>query len=115
MEKHTIDAKGKRLGRVASEAAHYLMGKHQTNFAKNVVADVEVEIVNVGELKIAPKKLEQSKHLRYSGYPGGLKERTFQEVINKSGHQELVRKAVYGMLPGNRLRPHLMKRLTITS
>ncbi len=115
MEKYTIDAKGKKLGRVATDAAHHLMGKHQTSFARNAVADVEVEIINAGELSISPKKLEQNKYIRYSGYPGGQKERTLQEVIDKKGHDEVVRKAVYGMLPGNRLRPLLMKRLTITT
>ena len=115
MEKYTIDAKGKKLGRIATDAASHLMGKHLTNFAKNTVADIEVEIVNAGLLDISAKKLQQSKHLRYSGYPGGLKERTLQEVIDKKGYEEVVRKAVYGMIPGNRLRPELMKRLTITT
>ena len=114
MEKYTIDATGKKLGRIATDAAHHLMGKHETSFAKNKVADIEVEITNAAKLSITPKKLEQEKHMRYSGYPGGLKERTLQEVIDKKGFQEVVRKAVYGMLPGNRLRPELMKRLTIS-
>jgi large subunit ribosomal protein L13 len=115
MEKYTIDAKGKKLGRIATDAAVHLMGKHRTDFAKNVVADVEVEIINASNLNISAKKLQQSKHLRYSGYPGGLKERSLQEVIDKKGYEEVVRKAVYGMLPGNRLRPELMKRLTVTT
>lgn len=113
MEKHTIDAKGKRLGRVATEAAHHLLGKHQTSFAKNTVADIEVEIVNASDLNIPSKKLDQNKYLRYSGYPGGLKERTLQEVIDKKGYEEVLEKAVYGMLPSNRLRPLLMKKLTV--
>ena len=114
MEKYTIDAKGKRLGRVASEAAHHLLGKDSTDFAKNTVADVEVEIVNAEALNIPPKKMSQKKYMRYSGYPGGLKERRLEEVIAKMGHEEVIEKAVFGMLPSNRLRPILMKKLTIT-
>lgn len=115
MEKYTIDAKGQKLGRIATDAAHHLMGKHQTDFAKNTVADVEVEIVNAAELNIDPKKLVQKKYGRYSGYPGGLKFRSMQEVIDKDGkgYDAIVRNAVHGMLPGNRLRPLLMKRLTV--
>lgn len=113
MEKYIIDAKGKKLGRIATDAAHHLMGKHKTDFAKNVVADIEVEITNASSLNIDSKKLVQKKYARYSGYPGGLAFRSMQEMINKKGYEEIVRKAVYGMLPGNRLRPLLMKRLSV--
>lgn len=114
MEKFTIDAKGKKVGRVATEAAHHLMGKSKTNFAKNTVADVEVEIVNAAKIDIHPKKFVQKKYKRYSGYPGGLKHTKLQDVIERKGHEEVLRKAVYGMLPGNRLRPLLMKKLSVT-
>ena len=113
MEKYTIDAKGKRLGRVATEAAHHLLGKDKTDFSRNTVADVEVEILNAGQLDIKAKKLDQKKYERYSGYPGGLKERTLKEVIDKLGYEEVLEKAIFGMLPGNRLRPILMKKLKI--
>ena len=114
MEKYTIDAKGKRLGRIASEAAHHLLGKDDVDFARNTAADVEVEIVNASKLNIKAKKLSQNKYMRYSGYPSGLKARSLQEVIDKLGYEEVVEKAVFGMLPSNRLRPNLMKKLTIT-
>ena len=115
MEKYTIDAKGKRLGHIATDAAHHLMGKHEVSFTKNTVCDTEVEIVNASGLNIPTKKLDQNKYLRYSGYPGGLKERTLQEVIDKKGFEEVIEKAVFGMLPGNKLRPLLMKKLTVTA
>lgn len=114
MEKHTIDAKGKKIGRIATEAAHYLMGKNTAHFAKNVAPDIEVEIVNAGAIDIHPKKYVQKEYKRYSGYPGGLKHTKLQDVIEKKGHEEVIRKAVYGMLPGNRLRAVRMKKLTIT-
>jgi len=115
MEKHTIDAKGKKIGRVATEAAHHLMGKHQTSFAKNVVADVQVEILHADQVDIHPKKYVQKKYKRYSGYPGGLTHTKLQDIVEKKGHEELIKIAVKGMLPGNRLRPLLMKNLVITN
>jgi large subunit ribosomal protein L13 len=113
MEKYTIDAKGKKIGRVATDAAHHLMGKHTTSFSKNTVAEVTVEIVNASKVDIHPKKFVQKEYKRYSGYPGGLKHTKLQDLITSKGHEEVMRNAVYGMLPGNKLRPLLMKNLTI--
>ncbi|MFC1731747.1 50S ribosomal protein L13 [candidate division KSB1 bacterium] len=110
---HTIDAKGKKLGRVASEAAHVLMGKDKPNFEKHVVADVTVKIMNSETLSITPKKASTKIYTHYTGYPGGLRKQTLEEVKEKKGMEEVIRKAVYGMLPGNKLRGELMKRLII--
>ena len=114
MTKYTIDAKGKKLGRVASEAAVFLMGKNRTDFARNTVAPVKVEIVNVSKALISEKKLSQKRYVRYSGYPGGLVSPSMKNVIDKKGYREVFSLAVYGMLPSNKLRPILMKNLTIT-
>ena len=114
MEKYIINAKGQKIGRIATDAAHHLMGKHTLNFAKNVVADIEVEIVNAAQVDIHPKKYVQKQYKKYSGYPGGLKHTKLRDVIAKKGHEEVIRHAVRGMLPGNKLRPLLMKKLIIT-
>ena len=114
-EKYTIDATGQKIGRVATDAAHHLMGKHTTSFAKNVVHDIEVEILNASKVDIHPKKYVQKEYKRYSGYPGGLRHTKLQEVIAKKSHEEVIRNAVYGMLPGNKLRPLLMKKLIISN
>ncbi len=114
MKEHTLDATNKSFGRVASEAAVLLMGKDDPSFRKNTVADVKVNIINASKIKIDPKKLKDKVYQRYSGYPGGRRLRTMQEVIDKKGYQEIFEKAVYGMLPSNRLRSILMKKLTIT-
>lgn len=111
--KQTIDAKGKSIGRVATEAAHFLMDKHTASFARNKAGSTTVEIVNVGQLSIAQGKALQKHYTRYSGYPGGLKLRSIPNTIEKKGHGELIRLAVYGMLPSNKLRPLRMKRLTV--
>ncbi len=110
---HTIDAKGKTLGRVASQAAHILLGKASADFTKNKVADVKVEIINAGESKANPNRAEKTLHERYSGYPGGLKTETNTKIISTKGWKELYRLAVYNMLPNNKHRAILMKRLTI--
>jgi len=110
---YTIDAKGKKLGRIATEAAVLLMGKNSPDFKRNEVANVKVSIENVSELDIDDKKMDNKEYKRYSGYPGGLKIRKMKEVIAKKGYAEIVEKAVYGMLPANKLRAKIMKNLII--
>lgn len=111
---YTIDAKGRTLGRVASEAASALLGKKSPHYVKNFVLPVEVTITNAGALSISEKKLAQKEYTRYTGYPGGLRVTTLQMLKDKKGIEEMVRKAVDGMIPRNKLRKERMKRLTIT-
>jgi large subunit ribosomal protein L13 len=112
MEK-VIDAKNKTIGRVATEAAMALMGKDQASYQPNVVTDITVTIENASESNITDKKKGEKEYSRYSGYPGGRKVRTLAEVIEKKGYKEVFEKAVYGMLPANRLRSLRMKNLII--
>lgn len=111
--KYTIDARGKRLGRVASEAAALLRGKSSPKFAPNVLSEAHVEVLNASQLSISEKKADQTVYRRYSGYPGGLKEARLKEFVAKKGYGELVRKVVLGMLPRNRQKSRLIKRLTV--
>lgn len=111
---HTIDASGKRIGRVACTAASILMGKHTTAFARNRTPEVRVVIINADQLAIGDRKRVGKTYTRYSGYPGGLKSQRLEEVVERRGAPEVVRRAVYGMLPKNRLRTPRMNRLTIT-
>lgn len=113
--KYTIDAAGRSLGRVATEAASKLLGKATVDQQqKHMVADVAVEIVNASRIRTTPKKLkEQGTYKRYSGYPGGLKLMTLTDIIDKKGWPEAVRIAVKGMLPKNKLQNQRMKRLTV--
>lgn len=110
---YTIDAEGKALGRVASQAAKILLGKQSTDYARNKIATVKVEIINASKAKFTEKKLRDTLHERYSGYPGGLKFLSAAMVAEKKGFSELFKLAVYGMIPGNRLRTDRMKNLTI--
>ncbi len=110
---HTIDAAGKALGRVATEAASVLMGKHSSAFARNTVAPVSVRIVNAAKMRTTEKKGRTTTYRRYSGYPGGLKEETRASLVARRGHAEVLQKAIRGMMPRNRLRPVALKNLSI--
>lgn len=111
--KYTIDATGKRPGRIATEVAVLLMGKNRADFARNRIPDTTVEVVSAGKMSIDPKKKEAKTYVRHSGYPGSLKTENMESVIEKKGAKEVLRRAIYGMLPKNKLRPRMMKHLTI--
>jgi large subunit ribosomal protein L13 len=111
--KMTIDAKDQKLGRLASNIAMHLMGKNKVDFAKNKVGDVEVEVINASKLDIDPEKLKTKTYKRYSGYPGGQKEIKMQRMIEKKGYEGIIKNAVRGMLPPNRLRNKRLLNLTI--
>jgi len=108
-----IDVKGKKLGRVATEIAMILTGKNSPDFAPNKVADVKVVVENVDGLDISQKRLNEEEHQRYSGYPGGRRVLKWKEVVEKKGVAELLRVAVKGMLPKNKLQSKRMKNLII--
>ena len=111
---HTIDAEGKTFGRVASAAAKFLMGKTTPDYVANKVGDGKVTIINASKTKMSEARMNTTLHERYSGFPGGFKTATNAEIIAKKGWGALYELAVYGMLPPNKLRPLMMKRLTIT-
>lgn len=111
--KHTIDAQGKRIGRVASEASAFLMGKKSPSFKRNAALPVIVEIKNASQLFIESRKLRAKEYTRYSGYPGGLKKEALGNLIKRRGIGEALRRAIYGMLPSNKLRKERMKHLVI--
>jgi large subunit ribosomal protein L13 len=113
MNKHTVDAKGRAPGRVATEVAVLLMGKNRTDFAKNRIPEIEVEVEGAGDMRIDQKKAKDKRYYHHSGYPGGLKSQTMGEVVEKKGAKEVLRRAVYGMLPKNKLRARMMKNLKI--
>ncbi|MEK7531454.1 MAG: uL13 family ribosomal protein [Patescibacteria group bacterium] len=109
----TIDAKGKKLGRVATIVAHTLMGKDLPTFKRNEIPDRIVTIQNVSDLDMSERRLESLNYVSYSGYMGGIRTRTAPEMIAKKGVSSIVYKAVSGMLPKNKLRPLMLKNLVI--
>lgn len=111
--KYTIDAQGKKLGRIASEAAAQLMGKNSPSFAKNTVAKGQVEISNVSKADITAHKKLQDSYVTYTGHRGGLNTESLSELIARRGMAEVFKRAVYRMLPDNKLRDLRMKNLII--
>jgi len=111
--KHTIDAKGKPLGRVASEIAKLLIGKDTVEFQRNTMPDVEVTVTNASQIAISEKKKEEKEYAMYSGYPGGLKQVKLKDSLAKKGIGEVLRKTVSGMLPKNKLRSKMIQNLKV--
>ena len=109
---HKIDATGQAVGRIATQAACFLRGKDRADFEYNQDKGGFVEVENIKKVKFTGKKLEQKKYYSYSGYPGGLKEKKIKEVFSQNPG-EVLKKAVYKMLPKNRLRNDMIKRLKI--
>lgn len=110
---HSIDAAGKSLGRVASEAAKALMGKTHASYTPHIRSQVKVEITNAGKLRISEKKRLQKVYTRYSGYPGGLKHESLGSLRGRSGASAALRHAVKGMLPRNTMLVARLKNLII--
>lgn len=113
MNKHIIDASGRVPGRVATEVAVFLMGKNRTDFARNRIPNIEVEVISSSQMVLSAKKLREKMYSSHSGFPGNLKRRSQDYVVKTKGHQEVLRRAVYGMLPKNKLRAKMMNNLKI--
>ncbi|MHB8660642.1 MAG: 50S ribosomal protein L13 [Minisyncoccota bacterium] len=112
---YTIDATDRTIGRVASEAAHALLGKRSTHFVKNQAMPVKVIIENASKLHLSARRTKGKVYLRYTGYPGGQREMRMDEMIAKKGIAEVVKKTIDGMIPRNKLRAPRMKNLTVNA
>jgi large subunit ribosomal protein L13 len=111
---YLIDAQGQILGRIASQAAFLLRGKHKPEYTPHLDLGDHVIIVNVDKVRLTGRKLEQKKYVRYTGFPGGLRTNRLAQLMH--GHPEQVLShAVKGMLPKNRLGRKIMKNLRIYS
>lgn len=111
---HTIDAVDKPLGRLATEIATLLRGKHKPDFVPYKDEGDFVLVKNIDKIKITGRKFKQKIYRHYTGYPGGLREITMEDLARKKGMGEILRKAVWGMLPKNKLRARMIKRLQIS-
>ena len=109
-EWHLIDASDKVLGRLATQAANLLMGKHKPIFSRHLDTGDFVVVINAAKVRVTGSKAKQKLYYRHSGYLGGLKETPLKKLF-KEKPQEVLKKAVYGMLPKNKLRPKQIKRL----
>ncbi len=111
---HLRDARGKTLGRFATEIAQLLMGKSKPYFVRNLDCGDYVVITNAKDVNVTGKKEEQKTYVRHSGYPGGYRSETLRELRERKP-EEIIRHAVKGMLPDNKLAASMMKRLFIFS
>ncbi len=109
---HVVDAEGQVLGRLATQIASRLRGKHKPIFTPNVDTGDFVVVINAEKVKFTGNKLEQKVYYRHSNYPGGLKAETARERLEKKP-EEIMRAAVWGMLPKNRLGRTLIKKLKV--
>jgi large subunit ribosomal protein L13 len=109
---HVIDAEGVVLGRLATEVAHLLRGKHKAIFAPNVDVGDHVIVINASKLDVSLRKSEDKMYYRHSGYPGGIKSENLGHLLERSP-ERVVRLAVRGMLPKNRLSRAQLKKLRV--
>ena len=111
---YSIDAAGKSLGRIASEAAKALMGKMRADYTPNKDSGVKVAISNAAKLYMREKKRAQKIYTTYSGYPGGMKRESLASLNVRKGKGEALKRAVRRMLPRNTMLVARLKNLTIT-
>ncbi len=111
-EWRVVDASGQVLGRLASQVAKLLMGKHKSIYTPHLDTGDYVMVLNAAKVKVSGKKVNQKIYYHHSGYPGGLKEVTFQELFSRDPTQ-VVEAAVKGMLPKSRLGRAMFKKLRV--
>ena len=109
---HLIDAKDQILGRLAVNVANVLMGKNKVNYVPYLDMGDYVVVTNASAIKVSGRKAEQKKYFSHSGYPGGLRTQTYANMIADKP-QEVIKHAIKGMLPNNKLRPKMLKKLFV--
>ena len=107
-----INAEGRVLGRMATEVADLIRGKRKPQFTSHLDTGDFVVIVNAEKIKVSGRKLEQKKYYSHSGYPGGIKEETLKDLLERKP-EEVVKKAVWGMIPKGKLGRALYKKLKV--
>jgi large subunit ribosomal protein L13 len=109
---HVIDASGKTLGRLATQVANLLMGKHKPTYVPYLDTGDYVIVLNAAKVRVTGKKAKQKTYYRHSGYPGGIKAETFEKML--AAHPtRVIEHAVKGMLPHNRLGRAMFKKLKV--
>jgi large subunit ribosomal protein L13 len=107
-----VDADGATLGRLATQVAAILRGKHKTMFSPHLDTGDPVIVVNAAKVRVTGNKLQAKKYVRHSGYPGGLRSETLEQLLARRP-EEVVRRAVRGMLPRNRLGEQMSRKLHV--
>lgn len=110
---YLIDATDKTLGRLASQIASILRGKHKPIYTPHVDTGDHVIVINAEKIRLTGNKLQDKKYYHHSGYPGGLKVRTAADLLNSGRPERVLKLAVWGMLPHNRLGRKMFKKLKV--
>ncbi len=109
---HLFDAKGKRLGRLATEIATVLSGKGKVDFTPHIDGGDTVVVINAAEIAVTGNKMTDKIYHSFSGYPGGITSIALRDLLKKDA-RKVIQNAVYGMLPKNKLRDKMMTRLFV--
>lgn len=109
---HLVDAKGRILGEVATQTATLLIGKHKPTYTPHIDAGDYVVVINASAVEVTGKKAEKKMYYRHSRYPGGLHEENFAKLLERKP-QEIIERAVKGMLPKNKLQTPRLRRLKV--
>jgi len=109
---HVVDANGKVLGRLASEVATILKGKHKPVYTPHMDVGDHVVIINAEKIRVTGKKAETKRYYRHTGYPGGLRSDSFTELLEKAP-ERILEKAIWGMMPHNKLGRKMFKKLKV--
>ncbi|EKE15737.1 MAG: hypothetical protein ACD_11C00108G0031 [uncultured bacterium] len=109
---HLFDAKNKVLGRLATEVARTLSGKNKVDFVPHIDSGDIVVVINADKVAVTGNKLEGKIYHRFSGYPGGITAVSLKDLL-KNDPTKVIKNALYGMLPKNKLRDVMMKRLHV--
>ena len=109
---HLVDAEGQTLGRLASALASRLRGKHRPEYTPNADLGDYIVVINANKINVTGDKLNQKKYFKHSGYPGGIKSKSLNKVIENSP-EDAIRMAVKGMLPKNKLGKKMLTKLKI--
>jgi large subunit ribosomal protein L13 len=111
-EWRVVDADGATLGRLASRIATLLRGKHRAMFSTHIDTGDPVIVLNASKIKVTGRKLQAKQYVRHSGYPGGLRTESLERLLARRP-EEVIRRAVRGMLPQNRLGEQMMRKLHV--
>lgn len=111
-EWRVVDADGATLGRLATQVAAILRGKHRASFSPHLDTGDPVIIVNAARIRVTGKKLQDKLYVRHSGYPGGFRSETLERLLQRRP-EEVIRRAVRGMLPQNRLGEKMIRKLHV--
>ena len=111
-EWRVVDADGATLGRLATQIATLLRGKHRTTFTPSMDTGDPVVVVNAAKIKVTGNKLKDKMYVRHSGYPGGFRAENLERLLERRP-EEVIRRAVRGMLPQNRLGEQMMRKLHV--